>query len=223
MHDRDVASLDGSDVARLEAVLGEGQKQGLLGPGPVSVQVRHALALAEHIAPPTGPALDLGTGGGLPGLVLAVCWPSTRWYLLDGRERSTRFVGEAVEELGLGGRCTVLAGRAELMGHDPAHRHQYDLVVARGFGPPAATAECGAPFLRTGGKLVVSEPPGGDERRWPAVAMRGLGLELDRLVADGEVSLVVFTQVEPVPDRFPRRTGVPTKRPLFSVSRETNT
>lgn len=166
-------------------------------------------------------ALDLGTGGGLPGLVLAGVYTETRWVLLDSRQRSVAFVAEAVVRAGLEDRAEALLARAEELGRDPSHRGRYDVVVARGFGPPAVTAECAAPLLRVGGRLVVSEPPGGEPDRWPAEPLARLGLRLQAADLHQQIAVAVLEQVELAPSTYPRRTGVPAKRPLFSVSRET--
>jgi 16S rRNA (guanine527-N7)-methyltransferase len=106
----------------------------------------------------------------------------------------------------------VLRGRAEVVGRDLAHRGQHDTVVSRSFGPPAVTAECGAPLLATGGVLLVSEPPSPVQDRWPVEGLELLGLE-DRTPPGAQVRVLV--QIEPCGERYPRRTGVPTKRPLF--------
>jgi 16S rRNA (guanine527-N7)-methyltransferase len=155
--------------------------------------------------------MDLGAGGGLPGLVLALGWPASHWVYLDASERRTAFLTEAVDEVGLADRVQVLRGRAEDLGRDPALRGGFDLVTARGFGAPAVTAECAAPFLAVGGRLLVSEPPGDDERWIPAgLALLGL-LRGPRLHG-----CQVLDQTEPCPDRYPRRVGIPAKRPLFT-------
>lgn len=204
---------------RLLEVLGEAQRRGLIGPGPLEPQVRHALAMGEAADLATldgvGTALDLGTGGGLPGVVLAVSWPASHWVLLDSRERSVRFCREAIERLDLHQRVSVELVRAEVAGRDRRHRSRYGLVTARGFGAPAVTAECGAPLLQAGGHLVVSEPPGAAGERWPEDPLGGLGLRLARVVAGEAAGFVVLEQVAPCPDMFPRREGVPAKRPLF--------
>jgi 16S rRNA (guanine527-N7)-methyltransferase len=166
-------------------------------------------------------ALDLGSGGGLPGLVLALVDAAMRWTLLDGRERSAAFLSEAVAELGLEDRVRVVLGRAEEVGRDPDHRGRYGLVVARGFAPPAVAAECAAALLEIGGHLVVSEPPGSRGERWPDEPLAGLGMCWRGIVRGSGATLATLEQVHPAPDRFPRRTGVPAKRPLFDVSRET--
>jgi 16S rRNA (guanine527-N7)-methyltransferase len=91
-------------------------------------------------------------------------------------------------------------------------------VVVRSFGPPAVTAECGAPFLRVGGLLVVSEPPAEEgkalEERWPADGLAPLGLEPAERWTE-PFTYHASRQVTPCPDRYPRRVGIPTKRPLF--------
>lgn len=116
----------------------------------------------------------------------------------------------------------MLKQRAEVCGHQEGLRGDFDGVLARSFGRPAVVAECGAPLLRVDGWLVVSEPPaapagtdGSDEGpRWPAEPLRLLGLEAVELVHEG-FEYRTFRQRTPCPERFPRRNGVPAKRPLF--------
>lgn len=202
-------------------LLAESRQLGFLGPGPVGPHEDHALAFASLIDEPPARALDLGAGGGLPGLVLAArCWPATRWTFLDAQERRTTFLRRAADRLGLGDRVDVILARAETLGHDPAHREGYDLVVARSFGSPPVTAECGAPLLRVGGRLVVSEPPGDETaRRWPTTGLAVVGMGPAELVEvpmdDATIHLVRSTKLVPVEDRYPRRVGIPAKRPAF--------
>jgi 16S rRNA (guanine527-N7)-methyltransferase len=135
--------------------------------------------------------------------------------LVDAGRRRLDFLAEAVGVLGLDDRVEVVGGRAEELAQDPRLRGRFDLVVARGFGPPAVTAECGAGFLAVGGRMVVSEPPGGRPDRWPPEGLEVLGL-VPAVTAEAEgASYQVLHQVSGCPDRFPRRTGIPSKRPLF--------
>jgi 16S rRNA (guanine527-N7)-methyltransferase len=170
------------------------------------------LAGALEVAPTM--ALDLGSGGGLPGLPLACLWSATRWILLDGSQTRADFLRHAVTELGLTNRVAVVGERAEVAGRGEL-RGTFDCVVARSFAGPASTAECGSPFLRVGGRLVVAEPPGGHPERWDPSGVALLGLELSER-GTGRTAYQVLRQAAPCPDRFPRRVGVPTKRPLFS-------
>jgi 16S rRNA (guanine527-N7)-methyltransferase len=140
-------------------------------------------------------------------------WPESEWLLLDGSVKRCSFLEDALVQLELGGRATVLAERAEVAGRT-ALRATFDLVVARSFAAPAVTAECGSPFLRAGGRLLVAEPPGGDPERWDQVALAELGLELVAGPA-GPTSHQSLIQASLCPERYPRRVGVPAKRPLF--------
>ena len=160
---------------------------------------------------------DLGSGGGLPGLVVAHALEGATVALIDSSARRTAFLRRAVARLGLGDRVRVVEDRAEVCGRDEALRGSFDGVMARSFGRPAVVAECAAPLLKSGGWLLVSEPPSGrppEGSRWPAEPLRQLGLVPDEPTREG-FEYQVLRQREPCPDRFPRRVGVPAKRPLF--------
>jgi 16S rRNA (guanine527-N7)-methyltransferase len=160
-------------------------------------------------------AADLGSGGGVPGLPLALQFPACRWVLVEASVRRAAFLREAAGQLGIGDRVSILEDRAEVAGRHPAYRAAFDLVVARSFGPPAVLAECAAPLLRVGGRLVVSEPPGGAPERWPAEALGRLAMTAGVSVRSGGATFQVLRQTAQCPDRYPRRVGVPAKRPLF--------
>lgn len=197
--------------AGLLAVLSEAQVQGFIGRGPLEPHVRHADGYVAVARLEPRRAVDLGSGGGLPGLVLAWRWPASEWLLIEANQRRAAFLREAVEHLGLGDRVGVDDRRAEAVGRDPARRGVAELVVARAFGRPAVVAECAAPLLRVGGLLVVSEPPTGPDR-WDREALATLGLRWAAAPGDG---LARMEQETLCPERFPRRVGVPAKRPLF--------
>ncbi len=209
------------------AVLEDARRLGFVGPGPLPPHVGHALGFADAVAAaypdhrsgnPSGRCLDLGSGAGLPGLVLALWWPGSEWVLLDAGSRRTTFLLEGVARLGLGDTVEVVTGRAEELGHDPRLRGAMELVVARGFGPPAVTAECAAPFVVAGGLTVVSEPPGGRPDRWPAVGLALVGMAPGAAVTTGGRTYQVLEQRASCPAPLPRRTGIPSKRPLFSTA-----
>ena len=201
-------------------MLEEARRLGFLGPGPVEAHLRHADGFAAAVGASlldraTGRGADLGSGAGLPGLPLALRLGGWQWTLVDSAARRAQFLREAVLALGIDGRVDVVQERAEVVGRVPEHRGQYDLVVARSFGPPAVVAECAAPLLRAAGTAVVSEPPGGVPARWPAEGLGMLGLApVSQVVAEG-AAYQVLRQDQPCPDRYPRSVGVPAKRPLF--------
>jgi 16S rRNA (guanine527-N7)-methyltransferase len=214
-----LANLDTENLHRL---LASARDLGFLGPGNVYDQITRSLAfaVAAGVAAPTGLVADLGSGGGLPALVLALVWPHSSWLLIDSNQRRTSWLREASSELGNSNRVEVVCERAELVARSP-YRHQAELVTARSFGPPAATAECAAPLLALGGRLLVADPPEGPDQpaRWPREGLARLGLELSdhEVVATdaGPVSFSKIFSVSQCAERYPRRVGVPFKRPLF--------
>jgi 16S rRNA (guanine527-N7)-methyltransferase len=210
------SALSDAQWDALLSLLEEGRERGLVGPGALAPHLRHALAFSSVAGRPLPrPALDLGSGAGLPGLVLALADPDSRWVLLDGRARSAEFLGEAVDRLGLEGRVRVVGERAEVAARSEL-RGTMALVVARSVGPPAVTAECAAGFLRPGGVLVVSEPPADEQSRWPPKGLGQLGMApAEILEAGGGFHFARILQRHRAPDRVPRRTGKPSKRPLF--------
>ena len=204
-------------------VLEEARRLGFLGPGPVSPHVDHAdgyaaafeAGAAEAAGGSPARAADLGSGAGLPGLPLALHFVETRWTLVEASVRRAAFLRVAVADLGLGDRVTVVEERAEVVGRAPDYRGSFDLVVARSFGSPAVLAECAAPLLHVDGLAIVSEPPGGEPGRWPAEGLARLGMTPGPSVRAGGAAYQVLRQELPCPERWPRRVGVPAKRPLF--------
>jgi 16S rRNA (guanine527-N7)-methyltransferase len=152
--------------------------------------------------------------------VVAASWPEAELVLLDAGTRRTAFLRRAVAECEFGDRVTVVHQRAELFGREVGARHSFDGVLVRSFGPPAVVAECAAPLLKKQGSVVVSEPPESEgwgeapEGRWPASGLRECGLEAAEYLR-GAFGYQVLRQVELCPEKFPRRDGVPAKKPLF--------
>ena len=202
---------------RLDAVLERSRSLGFLGPGPIAPQREHARSFLSPIGH-AARVLDLGSGGGLPGLVVAWELPGVEVVLLDAMAKRCDFLTGAVEELGLGDRVEVRCGRAEELARDADLRGAFPVVVARSFGAPAVLAECAVGFLANpGARLLVSEPPEADasDQRWPSDGLEALGLRRGALVHGHGGTIQEILVVAPAPDRFPRRVGVPAKRPLF--------
>jgi 16S rRNA (guanine527-N7)-methyltransferase len=204
---------------QIELILRHSAELGFLGSMPIADQIDHALGfvVAAELALGRSPVAvaDLGSGGGVPGLILLACWPTARLVLLDSNERRTEFLSEATETMTEADFVEVIRGRAEEIGRSEAYRQRFDLVTSRSFGAPAVTAECGAPLLSMDGVMVVSEPPDGEDR-WPTDALLPLGLVPTQHVRfEDRFGYQVLRKEWPTPDRYPRRTGIPAKRPLF--------
>jgi 16S rRNA (guanine527-N7)-methyltransferase len=195
----------------LVPILERAQRLGFLGREPVENHIAHALRYRVPAVGQSAKAMDIGSGGGVPGLVLAVLLPHIQWTFLDAMAKRCQFLRESIVELDLSDRVEVVEGRAEELGRLPQFRLQFDVVTARSFGAPAVLAECASPFLRVGGHVVVSEPPT-NEDRWPSAGLAQLGLT--RLPYE-DPSVAILFHDRACDERFPRRTGVPAKRPIF--------
>ena len=216
--------LTGASPGVLDA-LAQARAFGYLGPGRLQTHVDHshgfgdtvlsAMPAEGHIADAAfgGRAVDLGSGGGVPGLVLADRWRDSTWVFVDSHQRRMGTLREVLAGLGWTDRTEVVTDRAEVMARRPDLRGCCDLVVARGFAAPGVTAECATGFLRAGGLLVVSEPPGGADR-WSDRGLAALGMS--RVVlAPAEFRFFVAVQEQVCPMKYPRPVGVPGKSPLF--------
>jgi 16S rRNA (guanine527-N7)-methyltransferase len=201
----------------LPRALEESRARGFLGPQPIEPQIAHAEGFAlcwDAIRPaPPGSFLDLGSGGGLPGLVLLERW-RCRAVFLDSMIKRSKFLEEVLEwpDSPVG---EVITARAEEAARWPECDGVFDLVTARSFGPPSVTAECAVRFLKVGGVLVVSEPPNDDETgRWNASGLGQLGLKDLGRSRYGTAYQVLLKQ-SATRAEFPRASGTPKKRPLF--------
>jgi 16S rRNA (guanine527-N7)-methyltransferase len=183
-----------------------------------------ALPLIDALPDP-GPRLDLGSGGGVPGLVLALARPRERWVLVDSVRKKADALRAFVEALGLA-NVEVLDERAEVLGRDASHRGGYAVVTARACAALPVLAEYALPLLAAGGTLVAWKGPiDDDELRDGAAAAGVLGggtpsVRDSGLAELGDHTFVTIAKVAPTPDRYPRRPGEPGRRPLGSgVSR----
>lgn len=156
-------------------VLASAQRLGTLGDRPIPEVIEHARQFVAALEGVTGPVIDIGTGAGVPGLVIADARPDLQLTLVDRRATRMDSLALGVAALGWGDRVTVLTADVEDLSRDPAHRGHYAAVVSRGFGPPEVTARLARPLLKTEGLLVVSEPPDDDPSRWPADLLSRLG------------------------------------------------
>lgn len=192
--------------------LAEARALGFLGPGPLDSHVTSASAFAQALGPVRGRALDLGSGGGVPGLLLAAHYADVFWTLLDVHRRRTSFLARTVAAFGWTERVTVVRAAAETAAHDPAHRRRYAAVTVRSFGPPAVTAEVAVGFLAPGGRLAVAEPPEPNEARWPPDPLEALGL---RRMPSASASIAMLQALDELEQNVPRSWRSIERRPRW--------
>jgi 16S rRNA (guanine527-N7)-methyltransferase len=193
---------------------------------PETIEKRHfdeSLAFLEAVER-TGafgsPAIDIGTGAGFPGLPVKIVRPDLESTLLEATRKKAEFLTMAVEALGLEG-VSVVNGRAETVAHEAEHRERYALAMARAVAQLRVLVELALPFVRMGGYLAAQKGSGAErEVRESARALEVVGGEValvERIEAPGAAvapRLVLVRKVRSTPDEYPRRPGMPSKRPL---------
>lgn len=190
------------------------------------VQIKHFLdslsvVLAMPKPVPVGlMVVDVGTGAGLPGIPLKIALPEISLTLVDATNKKAEFLRHLVERLMLSG-VAVVVGRAETLAHEPQYRERFDLALSRAVAPLPAAAELALPFVANGGSFVAQKK--GDisqEIEAAAPAIEKLGGKLRESMPvnlpdlSDDRSLVIIDKVSPTPEKYPRRPGIPEKRPL---------
>ena len=168
-------------------------------------------------------AIDVGTGAGIPGLVMKIALPELHVTLLDSIGKRTNFLIEVANELELTD-LQVINGRAEDLAQEFSHREQYDVVVARGVARLAELAELTIPFAKIGGTVIlpksqgvsgeVAEAGGAAEILGAAPA---LTLEIDKPGQSPPDDMVYWMKISSTPEEFPRKVGIPHQSPLIEV------
>ena len=183
--------------------------------------------------------IDIGAGAGFPGLPLKLICPQITLTLVDSVGKKTAFLADLVRHLNLEA-ATVVTARAEDLARQQAQREQYDVALARAVAPASVLVEYTLPFLRVGGRLIAQKTAGKGQGELAACqracALLGGGpprlvpvtlsspaddtpgparylAEVQQALSAGRALLVVEKQ-QPTPDGYPRRAGIPAKRPL---------
>jgi 16S rRNA (guanine527-N7)-methyltransferase len=205
--------------ADLLGVLGRAQSLRFLGPGDPADHLSHAVgfrdAVATHLGTEPDRFCDLGTGGGVPGLVLAALWPGSHAALIESAARRCAALEGWSRDLGIQDRVEVLHGRAEYWAHVDGYREEFQVVTARSFARPAITAEIATGLVRIGGSVVVSDPPDATPERWPAPELSRLGLAPAAALVERGVHFSCLDKTHEADRSTPRSEGKPAKHPLW--------
>ncbi len=206
-------SVNDSKLAELARLISEWP--GLVS-RPAAELIDDSLVLLDHLGEATR-LVDVGSGGGLPGLPLKIARRNLNVTLVEADQAKAAFLIRACAALGLR-EVEVLARRAEDVGRDPLYRETFDVAVARALAPMPVLAELCLPLVRVGGRLLAQKT----DREDLSVAQRAIdtlgGAINGVLAAPSSVrsagTVVVVDKVRPTPAAYPRRPGIPSRRPL---------
>ena len=196
------------------------------------VQIKHfldSLTVTLAFEPPIGKSdlclIDVGTGAGIPGLPLKILFPETKLVLLEATTKKAAFLHHLYPKLELD-NVEIVVGRAEAVAHLIQYREKFDIVLARGVAPLPTLVELTLPFCTVGGSFIAQKK--GDttleiSRADKAIELMGGKLrevkKVDLEEFTDERQLIIIDKVSSTPRQYPRRPGIPAKRPLLNSLR----
>src|SRR5438445_11783846 len=206
-------SVNDSKLSQLARMISEWP--GLVS-GPADQLIEDALVLLDHLGDAKR-LVDVGSGGGLPGLPLKIARPELAVTLVEADSGKAAFLVQACARLGLLD-VEVVARRAEEVGHDARYRESFDVAVARALAPLPVLVELCLPLVRIGGRLLAQKTEAED----PAAARHAIELLGGELLevhaspsaARGAGTIVEIGKSRWTPERYPRRPGIPARKPL---------
>ncbi len=178
------------------------------------------LPILQAKCAPAAKAVDIGSGAGYPGLILAMAWPNSQWLLIETLNKKANFLKLAIQELALN-NVEVVAERVEDIGQNPLYREQYDLVSSRAVAAINILAEYALPLLKVGGLFAALKGPlCATEHEQAANALNILKAKKTEIIdyqinSIGQRCLAIYQKEQSTPAKYPRRAGMVEKRPLI--------
>ncbi len=159
---------------------------------------------------------DIGTGGGFPGVPLAICYPDKQFTLMDSLEKRLKIVRQLCDDIGIN-NVQVIHGRAEELARREEYREQFDLCVSRAVANMRVLSEYCLPFVKTGGSFIAYKGPdcrAEIDDAGKAIQMLGGDKPEIRPLTHLEHNLVFIKKIKNTPKAYPRKAGTPAKKPL---------
>ncbi|QIB67923.1 16S rRNA (guanine(527)-N(7))-methyltransferase RsmG [Aminipila butyrica] len=164
--------------------------------------------------------IDVGTGGGFPGVPLAILFPQKQFVLMDSLKKRLNIIDDLTSDLGIT-NVTTLHGRAEDLGQSKEHREQYDICISRAVANLATLSEYCLPFVKPEGAFLAYKGVKAEEEvREGKKAIALLGGQISREESipfsnyDMDHLIIVINKVQKTPAKYPRKAGTPSKEPL---------
>lgn len=207
----------------LQFLLAENQKHNLVsrkaGEAELYSHIEDSLKILEFCSLAGKTVIDIGSGAGFPALILAMHCPDARFTLLESDLKKSEFLVAAASELGLD-NVQVIRERAEVMGRDPLFRGQFDVCTSRAVAALNIMLEYGLPLLKLEGCLLLWKGKHYQQEIEQAQAAmkllhaRVIELYQYSLLEEKDRVIVALLKEAETPEQYPRRTGVPSKKPL---------
>lgn len=164
--------------------------------------------------------IDVGTGGGFPGVPLAIAFPEKKFTLIDSLNKRIKIVNQLCDELEIK-NVRAIHGRAEELARKKDMREQFDICVSRAVANMATLSEYCLPFVKVGGSFIAYKGPDCEsEVKEASNAIEKLGgclLRIERPEANGvafDHRLIVVKKIAATAAKFPRKPGTPSKEPM---------
>jgi len=174
---KNAMSFDPAKFTALEPVLRAAQSIGALSGAPIEQIIGHALWFAKAIPREAKRVIDLGSGAGVPGLIVAFDRPELELVLVDRRSGRTDTLTRSVLALNIGSRVSVKCSEISDLVRDNKFFKQFDAAISRGLGPPFETLRLSCDLVKPGGVVIISEPPPSAQSRWNSEDVSNFGLE----------------------------------------------
>ncbi|PKM78753.1 MAG: 16S rRNA (guanine(527)-N(7))-methyltransferase RsmG [Firmicutes bacterium HGW-Firmicutes-15] len=207
----------------IQLLFKENEKQNLVsrkaGPEEIEQHVQDSLQLLEWVPLVDLDVIDIGTGAGFPGLILAMACPQSRFTLIESDLKKSGFLQMVIEELGLE-NVRVIRERAEVLGQDRQYRNSFDVCTNRAVAAMNVVLEYGIPLVKLGGRVFLWKGRNVQQEIMEAEgALEKLGGKIEtvylyKLRQERDRAIVAVEKVGRTPDQYPRRVGAPTKSPL---------
>ena len=195
--------------------------------GYQEVQIKHFLdsltvtiAIKPQINDTEIRLIDIGTGAGMPGLPIKIAFPAVKLVLFEATAKKAAFLAHLKQKLGLSD-VEIVVGRAEEVAHDAQYREQFNIVLSRAVAPLPTLVELALPFCAIGGSFIAQKKGALDQeisQAGKAISLLGGKLrEVKRIDLEeftDERYLIIIDKISPTPERYPRRPGIPKKRPI---------
>jgi len=207
----------------VQLLLEENKKQNLIsrkaGPREIEQHIEDSLKVLEWVSLTDRQVIDIGSGAGFPGLILAMACPDSRVTLVESDLKKSTFLQNACDTLELR-NVRVIRDRIETLGHDSEHRNSYDICTSRAVAAMRVVLEYGIPLVKPEGELLLWKGSSyQQEIAESQTALKILGGRIEEvylynLLQERDRAIVAVRKVRPTPQQFPRRIGAPTKMPL---------